>query len=432
MKDINKLKYFYIVLLIALTTTLTGQNNSNTDTLTIDQKFKSAQRLAFDGNRDKARMLCDEILNVKPTYYDARILKGRTYTWDKKYESARIELVKVIEVKYGYKDAVNALIDLESWSGNIEKALFYCDYGLSFHANDEAILMKKAKLLVKVNREKEAVEILNKLADINPAGDALKLLKSIKIKSIKNKITLNHSFNYHSVPYYRRWHISSLQYARRTPIGSVIAKVKVGDIVKTNETLFSADYGYQYEIDMYPKLTKFNYAYVSYGHSQASLFPRHRAGLEIYQKLPFSSELSLGARYMMFQKSTGEQKEIVIYTGSIGKYYKNYWFSFRPFITPKKLGVSQSYNLTVRRYFKSADNFVSLTIGTGNSPDDSFDIIDGFDAYKLNSKKIKIGYEDKYFKRFLLKLRVGYEYEKYKKDKYRNQYQTSITISYLF
>ena len=111
----------------------------------------------------------------------------------------------------------------------------------------------------------------------------------------------------------------------------------------------------QYEIDAYPRLAKGLYAYVNYGYSSHRFFPKNRVGGELYANLPHGVELSGGFRWLQFESS-----EVTIYTGTIAKYQGNYWISLRPYITPKSEGTSQSYNLTVRRYFGGPDNYLGV------------------------------------------------------------------------
>ena len=62
----------------------------------IDSLFAAARHFAFNGDRPKARMLCDSVLKLSPQYSEVRNLKGRTYSWDGLRDSARIEFNKVL------------------------------------------------------------------------------------------------------------------------------------------------------------------------------------------------------------------------------------------------------------------------------------------------------------------------------------------------
>jgi tetratricopeptide (TPR) repeat protein len=85
-----------------------------------ESAFERARRLAFSGERRQARELCLEILEERPDHWDARVLLGRLYAWDKEYGLAREELTRVLQAKPDYADARNALIDVELWSHHPE------------------------------------------------------------------------------------------------------------------------------------------------------------------------------------------------------------------------------------------------------------------------------------------------------------------------
>src|SRR3989304_3525527 len=104
------------------------------------------------------------------------------------------------------------------------------------------------------------------------------------------------------------------------------------------------------EVAFYPKIIDGGYCYLSYGYSNSDLFPKHRFGLEAYAKLPKSFEASLGLRHLAFDGGGN----ITIYTGSLGYYFKSYWISVKPYITPNDGSVSVSFNTTIRWYLLDA------------------------------------------------------------------------------
>ncbi|MBU2651343.1 MAG: YaiO family outer membrane beta-barrel protein, partial [Bacteroidetes bacterium] len=182
----------------------------------------------------------------------------------------------------------------------------------------------------------------------------------------------------------------------------------------------------------YPKFSKSNYAFVNYSYSPDSLFPQHRVGLEFYQKLPWAMEVSLGGRYMRFVGTNNNINEVYIITGSLSKYYRQFWFSFRPYISPQDNGVDQSYNLMIRKYVRSADNYVFMELATGNSPDDPTRYIGGFDYYTLNSYRVRAGFQWLFLPRWVGYFETGYAYEEWKDKNYRNAVRAGVKIGYYF
>ena len=145
------------------------------------------------------------------------------------------------------------------------------------------------------------------------------------------------------------------------------------------------------------------YMYVNGGVSNGNLFPKYRIGSEIYQKLPKSFEASFGFRHLRFQSSN-----VTIFTGSIGKYYRNYWFSLRPFIT--------------------------LSFGNGFSPDNKNRVDGTGDIYQLQSYKAGFGFQKTISTRIILRGNIGYGYQEleFRLGDFLNRYSFSLGINTLF
>jgi YaiO family outer membrane protein len=122
-------------------------------------------------------------------------------------------------------------------------------------------------------------------------------------------------------------------------------------------------------VDAYPHLSRRSYAYLNLGYSGASVFPAWRFGGEVYESLPHAIETSAGVRQLRFGGAP-----VTLWTGSVGAYCGNYWFSLRPFIRDKPTGSSASAGLTTRRYFADADNYVGASVSYGSTPGDELDV----------------------------------------------------------
>lgn len=152
------------------------------------------------------------------------------------------------------------------------------------------------------------------------------------------------------------WQLGYLELSKKFGFGSVIARVNRAD--RFGKT------GDQYEIDSYPRLWKGSYAYLNFGKSSASIFPETRYGLQVYQNLKHGWEVSLGARRLEFTSS-----DVTIYTGSLGKYKGNYYYTFTPYVTPGDDGTSASGSLMMRKYFATGDEYFELRGSYGKVPE---------------------------------------------------------------
>lgn len=392
------------------------------------QSFEQAKNYAFSGERAKARAICKAIL-AKDFDSDVATLMGRTYAWDKQYDSARVVLHEVLEKSPGNSDVLSALADVEYWNDQYPEAIGYCDRILARNPENEAIQLKKAVILKSAGSYEESAQILEQLLKQNSMNDeVLRLLEKVRLELIKNKITINYTYDYFTNTAYDKdpWQLLYLQYARKTALGTVIGRVNYANRFDKKAL--------QFEADAYPKIGENNYLYLNYGYSNFSIFPDQRAGLEWNRSFPRSFEGSLGGRLLHFSGS----KRVIIYTGSIGKYVGNYWFSLRPFVTPGSDGTSLSTYLTSRRYFSDPENYIGLRLGAGTSPDERRLLLFGEgQSANLKSLSAKVDYNHIFNSRWILNTAVGIAQEEYwtpSDDQVRsgNNFSFQAGFAYLF
>jgi YaiO family outer membrane protein len=139
----------------------------------------------------------------------------------------------------------------------------------------------------------------------------------------------------------------------------------------------------------------------------------------LYANLPKSFEAEAGFRYLRFSGDTW------IYTASVGKYFKNYWFNFRTYLVPDNHSVSNSYSLTTRYYYKGTDYF-SVGLGTGVSPDDLNNSVQFANQYKLKSYRISADYRNTFNKMNTILLGVSIVQQEYQPKITGHQYQASV------
>lgn len=385
-----------------------------------DAEFNKARTLAFSGKRAEARIILRNLLAAQPRNSDAQTLLARTYTWDKKYDSARIELNQVLSYSDKNEDATNALIDVEGQSDNYQAAVDLSTKALKeINPSSEDFLLKKARALANLKNYKDAYTTLQELLKINPKNEsAISAFDFAKQETRLNKIGVTYEYEHFSNSF-TPWHMASPFYARKTQLlGAVIARV--------NYAYRFDEYGIQYEMDMYPKLTKNMYSYFNFGYSKDDIFPDFRFGFSLYRSLPKAFEAEIGLRYLKFKEAT------VIYTGSLSKYISNYWFSLRPSFIPDKAGNSFSFSFISRYYLSNANNYFTLTIGSGLSPSEYASNLVVIDKANLKSKKIGLGFQHKIFKKFLLSSTIGYRKDEYRLDQFRENFNFSTGLEMFF
>ncbi len=370
----NYKQYFFLILLICFSTLTFAQGG-----LSSDELFQQARKAAFDQkDYPKAISLSKQALARSPDYSDIRVFLGRVYTWSDKTDSARAEFNTVLSKHPDNEDAAFAFGSLEYWNNNSPKALQLVQSGLKFHPQSKDLLLLEAKVLNDLKRFSEANTTLDTLIKEDPTNsDARALADRVRDNSSVNKIGVTYDYIYFDKEFNNPWQLATVEYGRQTSMGSIIGFVNYANRFNEN--------GVQYEIDAYPHISKTFYAYVSGGYSgNVGVFPQSRIGFSLYANLPSSFEGELGFRYLHFTGDTW------IYTAAVSKYIGDFWFNFRTYLTPSNSSISQSYTVHVRYYTGGADDYLSLGVGTGISPDDPRNIIllNNGNNYKLTSDNV--------------------------------------------
>ena len=135
---------------------------------TFDQVFIVARKHAFDKDSETARLLCDYILNSLPNHVDARVLKGRTLSWDGKYDLAEKEFLESIKRFPFYDDPYSALLDLYWWSNQEEKSINLVQKALTNKIKNPLITFKLAKAYSRLNNEESAKKVMDSLLVLYP------------------------------------------------------------------------------------------------------------------------------------------------------------------------------------------------------------------------------------------------------------------------
>jgi len=384
------------------------------------QTFDEARNYAFNGEREKARDICRQIL-AEGFNSDVALLMGRTYAWDGMYDSARVVLQDVLVQRPENMEAYDALSDVEFWADNNAQAIEYCNAALKLEPESPKFAMKKARILYSDEQYNEAVDVLETYLHENPGEpDFLLKLKEYRLDAMKNKIRVVYTYDSFDSDFNRDpWHFLALSYGRKTKLGSVIARLNYANRFDSN--------GLQFEVDAYPKIGENNYAYVNYGYSSDALFPGNRFGFELYHNFPKAWEGSIGMRYLDFSSSG-----VDIYTATLGKYVGNYWISLRSYVTPDTDGTSVSGALSVRRYFADSENYLGLKLSYGVSPDDNRKPIDTEKNLTLKTRSVRAEYNRLIKKIWIVSAGFNVGSEQLEPGNYSGYYSFDIGFSRLF
>lgn len=404
-------RYSSFLLLLLLPLSMNGQQN-----LSADELFTKARTTAFEQKDYPASItLAKQALAKSPDYTDISIFLGRLYTWTKDLPSARTVFEELGKKEVKDEDYFLAYASLEYWNDQNAKAVEIIDKGLTYHPQSEALWLLKAKVYYGNNEYTEAQKAVEYLLSVNPKNtEARALASKISEFTSKNAIGIVYNYSHFDKQFDDDWHIVGVSYKRVTSLGSVILRGNYANKFAQNGT--------QIELEAYPRLSKMFYLYVGGGYSDdVGLFPKYRTGVSLNANLPHSFEAELGYRQLYFSSN------IWMYTAAVGKYYKNFWFNLRTYITPDSKNISHSYTGTVRYYTKSAQDYFAFQIGTGISPEEYRNNLLENETFKL--KTFKIGGEYNFsIHSNLFSIGTMYYNQEYRPGEKGNQFD--ITVGY--
>ncbi|HLF45282.1 MAG TPA: YaiO family outer membrane beta-barrel protein [Chitinophagaceae bacterium] len=243
--------------------------------------------------------------------------------------------------------------------------------------------------------------------------------EKIKDQASKNKFGINYDYVSFDKQFDDPWHLVSMSYSRSTGIGSVIGRLNYANRFSNGAM--------QLEADAYPRISKTFYSYINVGISDTSgVFPHYRAGFSLYANLPHSFEAEAGFRYLYFNDATW------IYTGSVGKYFKNYWFNLRTYITPGNSNISHSYSFTTRYYFGGADDYFAFGFRTGISPDNKSNNVQLSSPARIKSNSLSAEYNKSFKGLTILNLTGSWQHQEYLPATFGNQFSFGIGIQKRF
>lgn len=388
------------------------------DSFDPDELLIQARELILNDDYIGGRKIAFRALEKYPTYADILILVGRSYAWEGKNDSASIYLERAIVASPDYTDGYVAYLDNLFWSDNLTKAdeiLVRAKTNLGPPVPDE-ITYRESRLLYFRDQYDEAYELVQPLfiKGYNQEG-MLGYIKNLERLRRNNAIGATYDYDTFQDEI-DPWHTWSVYGRTRTKLtGSLIARA-------TQSARFE-DFGTLVELDAYPSIGKNGYGYLNIGGSGAGFFPKFRFGASYFHNLNKAWEVEGGYRYLGFSEVTH------IITGSVGKYLGNWWFNLRLNVIPDPtLGTSTSSQFTARYYFKTAEDFFSLQLGTGVSPDEET----RDQSQLLNSYRARLGYQQLVTDRVMIFGFTGFSRDELSTDNYRNNINLSLGFEYRF
>jgi YaiO family outer membrane protein len=315
-----------------------------------------ARALATSNHRREALEMLSSHLNESPRDVDARLLYGLVLSWEGRWGDAREALQQVLDQTPGYIDAAIALTNVELWSRHPQAGDELTRKYVAEMPNHVELLLARARVLRALKQRPEEQQVLHSVLQVDPHNSAAEdMQRAMREESSAwdSSFSVNTiAYNDHTSP----WIEQQAQIRRGANAGSVIFR-------------FSRAYRFGYksnlaEVDWYPHIRPGTYAYLNFGYSpEAILYPRFRAGAELFQSLGHGYEASAGMRRLQFTST-----RINVYTASLGRYHKNWYISGRTFVVPGDPKPSVSVQGLVRHYFGDGERYIGIRAGRGAAP----------------------------------------------------------------
>jgi len=230
----------YLVLNILVAGLLNTLQVFSQDTINPVSEYQRIKTIAFEGDYASAADAARKLVNMYPSYGDARILLGRILAWQKDYINAGAVIDTLLLTEPGNEDALSARRDIVLWS-----------------------------------RENTPVS---------------------------TDLRAGYSFDSFREPYSRFWQVFNAGVGHRFKWGPAYAGLNIGNI-RIGEPSPSKASELQIEAEAWPTITSKNYADLAYAYSPGPYFPRHRAAAEVWQILPAGWAVTAGLNYYYFDRS---------------------------------------------------------------------------------------------------------------------------------
>ena len=335
--------------------------SQESETIDPDKIYLEALEAFRNGEFEKTILLTGKGLNVAPQYHDIRILMIKAL-WAQEFPTeADEELNKLLIMAPMYPDVLPLVHQRFNKFELEQEQLNYVEQMEEIFPDDTFLQIQKADLYIKNNRKAEGRELAFKLLSKQKISGAERYnLQNILARSTSNEVAVGYQYIGFSSDYPLNdyWQNLTAEYLHNFNQTSVTGRINYADR--------GYEQAYFYEIEAYPVFTDRFYAFVNVGISQGKLFPEFRTSLSLYYNFLKIFEAEAGGRLQKFQANSH-------FTGVAGLslYQGNFLFNTRTFIGPERNGqLDLNYQVSVRYYFHSEDDYLFIRLGSGITPDD--------------------------------------------------------------
>lgn len=212
-----------------------------------------------------------------------------------------------------------------------------------------------------------------------------------------------------------RYDIATLEYIRFFKRGSFGGRINyAGRDLGT---------GLQGEAELYYTHSLKWYSYGHAAYANEVVFPQWRLGYTLYRTFPDDGEIGLGVRYL--QRDTLQSTSAL---ASLSRGFGDFWFNLRGYAVWEATDLTSSFALVSRYYMNNRQDFLSMTVGLGTSPDDRSRLIQFSELTGLLTRSVAAGYQRTFRYRTTLGINAAWITQKVGDQQFQNQYDLYISI----
>lgn len=400
---------YYSVILLFISSITFGQE------INIDAVIANVKAEVEKENYDKALSLIEPVRKQYPENEDVQVYTGRIYSWKKEYSKANQILLPMADRNNPNPEALLAVINVYFWSEQFEKCVVYCDKYLAIDSKSIDVLKIKATCLEKLNRDQEALELIEKASVIDNSTQAFRGIRTLIGRKAKNAVSASYLNISTSNPGQSPFHYGYVEYSHKFSKSAIVGRANVGHVNNDTQMLFETDY--------YQTFKNKSYLYANAGLSTGeTVFPMAKAGLEYYFAPHKNFDYALGARFMHF-----EIDDIILLTGQLAYNTGAYTIAYRPYYdTTNELF---SHVLSLQKTNEEKESILRFELQYGNVP--YLYLYNGLSA-PLTAYRAGIQYQHRLGDSFFVRPVFLYEYEEYIPGEYRNRFNVQLIVTKRF
>lgn len=400
---------YYIIFLLLISPVILAQD------INMDAIMANAKREVEKGNYDTALSLLEPLSAKFPENEEIKIYAGRIYSWKKEYNISIRMLSPMADSSNPAPDALLAIINTYFWSGQFEKCIHYCDKYLAIEPDSLDVLRIKVNCLEKLNRDREALAIIEKVSIADNSTQGFKGVRTLIGRKAKNAIAASYLNISTSDPGQSPLHYGYLEYSHKFIKSALVGRANVGHVNDDTQMLLEADY--------YQTFSKKNYLYVNAGGSTGeTVFPVLKAGAEYYFVPQKRFDYALGVRFMHF-----ETEDVTLLTGQLAYNIAAYTVAYRPYYdTGNELF---SHVLSLQKVNDEKESILRLELQYGNVP---YLYLYNSLTQPLSSYRAGIQYQHRIGGSFFIRPVFLYEYEEYLPGEFRNRFNVQVIATKRF